>query len=488
MEKGRILVVEDEIIIANDIKNVLTQQGYDVLDLAHSGEDAVRKALELKPDLILMDIMLKGNLDGIEASARINEKENIPIVYLTALSDDATLKRAKITEPFGYIVKPFDAKELHSVIEIGLYKRRMEREKNILAEKVIKLTKKIPLNDNEKKVLHGMLEKPLYNDIELSKKLKIKRSTVTAIKNKLKRENYYSELRIPNLSILGCELLTFIHAKLNSSAHMPVETAAMMNELTNAGDQVYLAATDNDLAGFSISWNLTGFKKGVSRIFSEYEKFGLFNDAKFFYFPFEMAKLEKLFDYSSFVGKLLDIKEAASTGQAAGAKRHLTKKEKIIFYSLVKFNQLNDTELAKKTGLPRPSISQTRRKLLRSGLLKIVNVPNLLQLRCELMVFNQINLDSGMSSGEREKAMEHFKSIPANFFVVSEDTTICTIGAYNDYTDYELEKNEEAKFFRENNIVIKNNSTGILTIPQIKLNKLDFSPILKSILDVNVSY
>lgn len=128
MAGKRILIVEDEIITAKDIKESLQDNGYVVLATVSSGEEAIKKVEEENPDLVLMDIMLKGEVDGIETARQIRLISNIPIVYLTAYSDKNILERAKITEPFGYILKPFNERELHINIEIALYKHKMERE------------------------------------------------------------------------------------------------------------------------------------------------------------------------------------------------------------------------------------------------------------------------------------------------------------------------------------------------------------------------
>lgn len=122
----RIMVVEDEGIIAQDIKNCLEGLGYIVPDVVFTGKEAIQRAEELHPDLVLMDIVLKGDIDGIETAAEIRKKYNIPIVYLTAYEDDRTLKRAKMTEPLGYILKPFEERYLRSSIEMALYKHQME--------------------------------------------------------------------------------------------------------------------------------------------------------------------------------------------------------------------------------------------------------------------------------------------------------------------------------------------------------------------------
>ncbi|MDF5728368.1 MAG: ATP-binding protein [Rhizonema sp. PD38] len=124
--KARILVVEDERIIAYDIKSCLEKAGYIVPTIAAYGERAIEIAEESQPDLVLMDIMLKGNMNGIEAAEQIMNRFDIPVVYLTAYSDDSTLKRAKNSQPFGYILKPFEENQLITTIEIALNKHQTE--------------------------------------------------------------------------------------------------------------------------------------------------------------------------------------------------------------------------------------------------------------------------------------------------------------------------------------------------------------------------
>lgn len=129
MEPVRILVVEDEGVTAMDIQAQLQSLGYDVPALAFSGEEAVVQAENLRPDLILMDIRLTGKLSGIEAATQIRERYNTPLIYLTAYADEETLQQAKITEPVGYILKPFDQRTLRSTIEMALYRHKMERQR-----------------------------------------------------------------------------------------------------------------------------------------------------------------------------------------------------------------------------------------------------------------------------------------------------------------------------------------------------------------------
>ena len=119
-EKANILIVEDDRNVAIYIRQTLEGFGFDAIEIAVSGEEAVRKAKEMNADMVLMDIVLKGKMDGIEAAVMIKEQLNIPIIYLTAYSDDKRVQRAKATKPVGYLLKPFQQRDLQQGIEIAL--------------------------------------------------------------------------------------------------------------------------------------------------------------------------------------------------------------------------------------------------------------------------------------------------------------------------------------------------------------------------------
>ncbi len=127
MVKKRIIVVEDERLIAEDIKRTLLYLGYDVLAVISTGEAALEEVEVNQPDLVLMDIMLEGEMSGIEAAEKIYSKYSIPIIFLTAYSNDQTLQEATAAEPYGYILKPFEERELHATIEMAFYKHNMQK-------------------------------------------------------------------------------------------------------------------------------------------------------------------------------------------------------------------------------------------------------------------------------------------------------------------------------------------------------------------------
>ena len=128
MAKTNVLVVEDESIVSKDIQYSLKKLGYNVVGAASTGEKAFELASTTNPDIILMDIMLKGDINGIQTAERVKAELQIPVIYLTAYADEATLAKAKVTEPYGYIIKPFKEVDLHTSIEMALYKFSKEKE------------------------------------------------------------------------------------------------------------------------------------------------------------------------------------------------------------------------------------------------------------------------------------------------------------------------------------------------------------------------
>ena len=128
MSASTIFIVEDELIEAEDIRQTLENLGYHICGISRSGESALLTLTKTRPDLILMDIHLAGAMDGIDTAEQIHTLYNIPVIFLTAHADEASLDRAKITEPYGYVLKPFDERELYSSIEMALYKHRMEEQ------------------------------------------------------------------------------------------------------------------------------------------------------------------------------------------------------------------------------------------------------------------------------------------------------------------------------------------------------------------------
>jgi CheY-like chemotaxis protein len=482
MSKVKILIVEDEQIIAKDLKLTLEGLGYSITATVTTGQDAIKSVEQDEPSIILMDIKLKGQMDGIQAAEKIKVDKNIPVIYITAFADEKIIERAKITEPFGYILKPFQEKELHSVIEMALYKHKSEKEKEALKEQIVKLTRKIPLTENERLMLYGLIRYPMFNDVELSKKLKIKRSTVTAIKNKLYKEGYYEKFRLPNFSLIGCELLTVIYGKFNKILPGYNELKMTLNEVFDTPEQICIMSTDKEFVGVCVSKNLTDIKKHLDSILYKMKEKNIADTINPVYLPFDISYYN-FFDYSPYLKKRLDIKLTEEKVRPVKPKnRRLTNNEKAIFYALVCFPELNDSEIAQRTKLPRPSISQTKRRLLNEGFLKVLYIPDLVKINTELLAFDH----AVFHDSKPGEFTTFINETGCNAFQAVSNSEACYINAYEDYTEYESKRKEEAKFFSENRIEVK--STDILSIPMLAYNNLQFAALLKKLFDLKVKF
>ena len=121
------MIVEDETIVARDIETQLTKMGFSVVAIAATGEEALSLVVEQQPDLVLMDIKLRGAMDGIETAREILSKSDIPFIYITAHADKETLQRAKLTAPYTYVIKPIDSRDLYNNIDIALYRHSLDK-------------------------------------------------------------------------------------------------------------------------------------------------------------------------------------------------------------------------------------------------------------------------------------------------------------------------------------------------------------------------
>jgi CheY-like chemotaxis protein len=126
MTIANILIVEDEAIVAHDLSSKLTNMGYVIVGTANTGREAIELTAKLEPDVVLMDIRLPGEIDGIQAAGEIYENNKTPVIYVTAYADDDTLRRARETHPAGYVLKPFDPRNLYVAIEMALYQRPLK--------------------------------------------------------------------------------------------------------------------------------------------------------------------------------------------------------------------------------------------------------------------------------------------------------------------------------------------------------------------------
>ena len=182
MSNFKILIVEDEPLIALDIKEILIELGFDVCAVCHKSDDAIRSLRKHNPDLALLDITIPGKEDGIDLARRIRDYYQIPFVFLTSHADRITLDRAKQTQPYGYIVKPFNDKDLITTIEVALYNFSEELKKKNIDKSIVDRVSNAPFSDQEYLIFLGVVNGMNNRQIATEKFL-----SVNTIKTYLKR-------------------------------------------------------------------------------------------------------------------------------------------------------------------------------------------------------------------------------------------------------------------------------------------------------------
>ncbi|MDG2448954.1 MAG: response regulator transcription factor [Saprospiraceae bacterium] len=153
MENYRILIVEDEVLIAEDIRISLNELGYDISDICYDSENAMDSIYKSRPDMVILDINIRGSKNGIEIAEIINEKYQIPFIFLTSLSDRDTLEKAKKTRPKGYLTKPFKDKDLLTTIEMAIYNHSQEMNQKNITKVHVDAVAQPNLSDKEYEVL-----------------------------------------------------------------------------------------------------------------------------------------------------------------------------------------------------------------------------------------------------------------------------------------------------------------------------------------------
>lgn len=241
MQPIKILVTEDEILIAREIEIALQDLGYTVVGLASDGEAALAKVAETKPDLVLMDIVIQGEQDGIETAQRIRDQFQIPIIFLTAYADADTLQRAKITEPFGYVLKPFQPQELNITIQVALVRHRTEQLKLETLRNNISLSLPHEINTP----LHGLLG---FTDLLLR------------YYDSMSKTEVMETLQCMRNSVMGLERICqnlLLYAKLEVLASQPQTVAQLRQNTTYATQDIITSCAEKQAGLFNRETDLS---------------------------------------------------------------------------------------------------------------------------------------------------------------------------------------------------------------------------------------
>ena len=243
--EAKVLIVEDERILAIGMKRKLENAGYTVTGTASSGEEAIKNVKETSPDLVLMDIILKGYMDGIEAAQQIINLYNIPVIYITAYADEEILERAMVTEPYGYLLKPFNPRELKANIKMALYKHKAETERK-------ELIKNRVMEDYYQFMINGIDESKYHSGSDVRNTLL--KTFEKSFEDKLKPE-FEKELRDNGLNISKDDIVLLFEAYLSWISKL-FTSFGIKNKIRSENDSWYLEF-------FNCAWSAYSVKNKV---------------------------------------------------------------------------------------------------------------------------------------------------------------------------------------------------------------------------------
>ncbi|MBM3309095.1 MAG: hypothetical protein FJY77_02475 [Candidatus Altiarchaeales archaeon] len=347
----------------------------------------------------------------------------------------------------------------------------------------------IKLTDNDKLLFYSLVKWPSLNDTELSKKTKIKRSTITAIRNKLKKNNLYTTIKAPNLERIGCELLTVRYGSFD-----PLVTYEMREKYTSTQkfpEVFFKRSSDKTRIALSTATNFTETKKYIDYSNRMYGEQGFLPEEGIthVFFPFRVSKIFRFYDYAPLMKQHFNIpgedRLEFNTEFAESEPAKLTDNEKLVFYAVVKYPELNDNEIAKKVSMTRQYVSNARKKLEYGGLIKTINVPNLAALDFQMLVLTHVVVNPKSSLNARRHGIEKVLSQGAHIFDIAGNLEFVLISAFKDYPEFDKIHDDIVDYYTEHDLILKNPVTKIMLNNDIKL-AIDgrFAPIVKKALNI----
>jgi DNA-binding MarR family transcriptional regulator len=338
------------------------------------------------------------------------------------------------------------------------------------------------LTEKEKLVFYNIVKSPEMTDIEISKATEIKRSTVTAIRNRLKSERLYHTFVIPNLAALGCKVIGVMYGKYKNT-RAERSTAKTFKEKTLHPELVFSNSTDGETIGIYFAKDLADIRKTMDTFIIDYEAHDFLEKVDTVYYPIEMCKIKSFFNYTPLLSKLFKIKEASEFPEPwVENKVNLTNAEKSIFYNIVKYPEANTIEVSKKTGKTRSTVSRVKKKLEKEGLIKTINIPALGKLGCELMVFFHAKFSPKAIMSERQDGINLTLKEATPMFKISGDIESVGILIPRNYTEYTEIYNNIISYYKEKGYINKKPEIILFSIDKIKLWKLEFAPLVEKLL------
>jgi DNA-binding MarR family transcriptional regulator len=349
---------------------------------------------------------------------------------------------------------------------------------------------KAELTDKEKLMLYGLTKYPILTDKQLSEKLDLKHSTVTAIRHRLRKNEFFRGLAIPRLQNMGCNMLVLIYTAL--SPLIPLEERVIISGKTIAVfEEIFLSIGAQD-KGFSLS--LSKDYATIGRIndirTQTFGKHGFLEDEypNMVVFPFDISKIYRFFDFSPLLKKSFDLDidstdEVKNLGFLSGKNVSLTDREKKIYCSLIQHPEISDINLGKKIGVSRHTVSRIRRNFEKDFLIRWINLPNLKKLGFEILTTYHISYDPRNHPNMEEDETVSLIS-DSTIMMASRMFETFMLCVHSDFDDYNRDTNRIMQILKEKKWISKNPAVRTYSLNElIYIKDFIFAPIAKKILE-----
>jgi DNA-binding MarR family transcriptional regulator len=354
--------------------------------------------------------------------------------------------------------------------------------------------KRYELTNKEKLVLYGLIKYPDLKDKQLSEKLNVKPSTVTSIRHRLKKNEFFKSLWMPLLQNIGCEILAVIYTNFNPLINLD-ERVKITSEAIEIFEEIFLSIGEQD-KGFSLSFSkdYTTIER-INEIRTQlFGKLGLLEDEypNMVLFPFETSKIYRFFDFSPLLRSFFKLKVANDTvkgeiGFKNDNKKLLSDSEKKVYYAVVKYPDLLDNDIGIKLGISRHTVSRLKKKFIDESLLRRLNLPNIKKLGFKILAFYHIKFNPKSSPDLDEDEVLCLIS-DSTIFMASKRFETVLLSVYANYDDYKSDKTRIIRLLKENRWITKDPMIRTYSLSKLAIIKdFEFAPIAKKILRCDIS-
>lgn len=352
------------------------------------------------------------------------------------------------------------------------------------------------LNVNERLVLYGMVRYPLLNDRQLSTKLKLKMTTVTAIKNRLKKNKYYSTIRVPVLEFLGTEIFSVMHTKFNPivAEKEIIEKIGMLS--SHAPEFTYGIYDSGDGFGFAFARNYTDMLDAIETMSMAARAKGYVENLKpplkdFYYFPLRNVKIYNYFDFAPLLSRDFDLKfgdepDLLTPTFPKPKDASLTNIEKRVLYGLVNYPGLPDSKISEKISVTRQVISKLKKSFEDDGLMKTLKVPDFKLFGYEILALTHLNHNPVTPLSAREKSLKRIMTEIPHIMVISSNLESMMLCLFKDFQELQRVRNKINSMYKEDDFLLGEPDVNLFSIKNLKiLNNHNYGPIVKKIMDID---